>query len=191
MHVPVDDNPVAPIPKGGEEKIDTVQYPAPVDIPDEENTDEPIAELPVDDTRQEDTAIPEDTTIGTINAVVVPTDPLDDITAIPVPTEPITDITAVIPTTDPDPLEPRIIQVDAQQREFTPSNIVVQQGEDARLFINSLDMTHTASIVWMTTSTDENGYIVLDTSTLGTYTFRCSTYCGDWHNDMDGTITVQ
>lgn len=87
--------------------------------------------------------------------------------------------------------EYRIITVDAKRWEYSPNLIKVKKGEKVKIKINNIDTDHDAKFETMKTTTDKDGYIILDTSTAGTYVFKCDDFCGEWHRDMKGTVIVE
>lgn len=85
----------------------------------------------------------------------------------------------------------RVITVDAKRWEYTPNLIKVKKGEKIKIKINNIDTDHDAEFINMKTQTDKDGLIIIDTSTVGTFTFKCADFCGEWHRDMKGTLIVE
>lgn len=94
-------------------------------------------------------------------------------------------------TTTPAADEYRIITVDAKRWAYSPNVITVKKGEKVKLKINNVDTDHNAKFETMKTTTDKDGYIILDTSTAGTFIFKCADFCGEGHRDMKGTVIVE
>jgi cytochrome c oxidase subunit II len=82
----------------------------------------------------------------------------------------------------------RNITVSAKRFEFTPSAIRVKANEKTTLTVKSEDTTHTIAIPVL----GLNGTTVtIEDATPGTYEFICSTFCGDGHGGMKGTLIVE
>jgi len=85
----------------------------------------------------------------------------------------------------------RIIEVKATRFKFTPAQIRVKKWEKVALRINDVDANHGAQFGEMDVYYQENGNILLDTSTPWTYEYRCATMCGSWHQEMKWTVIVE
>lgn len=85
----------------------------------------------------------------------------------------------------------RIIEVKASRFKYEPSEVRVKQWEDVSLKIIDMDTDHGAMFGNMDVYHNPDGTIVLDTSTPGTYEYRCATMCGWWHMDMKWTVIVE
>ena len=85
--------------------------------------------------------------------------------------------------------------VEMKQFSFSPSTIVVNNGDKVKLKITAVDVTHgfslpdfgveTGPVAPGTTVTKE---FTADKS--GTFKFECSVYCGSGHPEMEGTLIV-
>ena len=84
----------------------------------------------------------------------------------------------------------RIITVNAERWRFTPSEIKVKKWEKVKLKINNIDTTHDAKFATMQVTVDADGLITLDTSTVGSFPFKCATFCGEGHQQMTGVVVV-
>ena len=59
-----------------------------------------------------------------------------------------------------------------------------------KLKINNIDTTHDAKFATMQVTVDADGLITLDTSTVGSFPFKCATFCGEGHQQMTGVVVV-
>ena len=83
----------------------------------------------------------------------------------------------------------REIVINAKSFEFEPSNVTIKEGEKVRIKINSLDTKHTIFIPELGIKIeDEKEFIV---NKKGTFSFSCSTYCGEGHGMMRGILIVE
>ncbi len=98
---------------------------------------------------------------------------------------------------DPNSKIPRlkIFSLTAKRWQFTPSTITVNLGDEVRLYMTSLDVTHGFSIPELDINHDilPNQTTVLDflASKKGTFSFVCSVVCGAGHTQMKGTLIVK
>lgn len=99
--------------------------------------------------------------------------------------------TATTPAKTNAPETYRVITVDAKRWAYSPNLIKVKKGEKIKLKINNIDTDHNAEFVNMKTQTDKDGLIIVDTSTAGTFIFKCADFCGEGHRDMKGTLIVE
>lgn len=83
----------------------------------------------------------------------------------------------------------------ARRWEFSPSNIVVNEGDRVVLNITSEDVTHgfTLSAFDVREQLDpgKTTRVEFVADKAGTYSFFCSVYCGSGHSQMRGTLTVK
>lgn len=89
----------------------------------------------------------------------------------------------------------RAIEVIAKRYAFEPANIEVIAGESIRLLVKSGDGLHGFQVKELKIAKDipRGGKAVTIDFTApaaGSYPILCSTYCGDGHGDMKGTLTV-
>ncbi len=93
------------------------------------------------------------------------------------------------------PVTPRIIEVKADNWNFSPNAITVKKGENVVLRFTGVSGAH--SIVAPTLGIKQNVLpgdtieVALTTETIGTHKFWCGIPCGEGHRDMIGTITIQ
>jgi cytochrome c oxidase subunit II len=92
--------------------------------------------------------------------------------------------------------ERRVIRITAERFSFSPSEIMMDGGEEVELRIKSDDTSHGFRIV----GTDTNLAIpkrgkgdisVIVRLATGRYTFECSRMCGAGHNFMRGELIVR
>lgn len=82
----------------------------------------------------------------------------------------------------------------ARQFSFDPSVITVKKGEQVRLHITSIDVTHGFSIpdfgVNTTLAPNQTNTVEFTATKTGTFSFFCSVFCGSGHSGMRGTLEV-
>lgn len=83
----------------------------------------------------------------------------------------------------------RTISITAKRWEYLPNTVTVRKGEKVKLVITDQDTKHGAKFDTMVV-TEVDGGVMLDTSTVGTFTFSCPTFCGEGHKEMKGTVVV-
>ncbi len=84
----------------------------------------------------------------------------------------------------------------ASRYTFTPSRIVVNQGDTVRLTIRSTDVKHgfaieAFSVKEVIPSGGDPVTVQFVASQMGTFRFACSEFCGTGHENMGGTLVVQ
>ena len=89
----------------------------------------------------------------------------------------------------------RIIQMTAKRYGFDPNVINVKQGEKVRLIITALDRDHgfklAAYDINQILKKGDATTIEFTADKAGTFTFRCSEYCGLGHLRMKGKLVVE
>jgi len=92
---------------------------------------------------------------------------------------------------------PRVVRVTAERFTFTPSEIVVEPGEDVELRLKSDDTAHGFRIAGTTVSVtipkrgrDELS-VMFRAPAPGRYVFECTRMCGAGHNFMRGVLIVR
>lgn len=87
------------------------------------------------------------------------------------------------------------ISVEARQWEFTPSEIVVSEGQTVRLRLQSFDVTHgfflSAFGVNEVLAPGEERVVEFVADKVGEFAFSCSVPCGEGHSSMEGVLIVQ
>lgn len=91
--------------------------------------------------------------------------------------------------------EPQVIEVTARRFEFVPSRIEVTVGQPVRLMVHSEDGVHGMEIKKFKVNKDiprgDRPVVINFTPTAeGEFPIMCSEYCGDHHEDMQGTLVV-
>lgn len=89
--------------------------------------------------------------------------------------------------------EPQVreIIVEATQFKFTPDPIKVKFGEKIRINFNTLDVTHGFNLPDFGINIKGSGTADFVADKRGTFTFRCSVFCGAGHSSMTGTLIVE
>ena len=91
----------------------------------------------------------------------------------------------------------RVINVSAERFAFTPSEIVVQAGEEVELRLKSDDTAHGFRIggtninVVIPKRGHREVVAILKVDEPGRYPFECTRMCGAGHNFMRGTLVVR
>lgn len=83
----------------------------------------------------------------------------------------------------------RIIEVNASRFAYSPDVIKVKRGEHVRIVINNEDTTHGISIPDL--NVNGIGSVEFTADKIGTFEFRCPTFCGEGHKEMTGTLIVE
>jgi len=82
----------------------------------------------------------------------------------------------------------RIIQVNATSFEYSPNVITVKKGDPVKIIINDVDKTHGIAVPDL--GVNGIGSVEFTPDKIGTFSFRCPTYCGSGHREMTGTLIV-
>lgn len=83
----------------------------------------------------------------------------------------------------------------AEKWMFTPSSIVVKQGDRVKLKIKSIDVTHGFALpdfdikVGLVPNKEET--VEFTANKKGEFTFFCSVICGEGHTGMKGKLVVE
>lgn len=89
----------------------------------------------------------------------------------------------------------RTIKMTAELWKFTPSIVLVKQGEKVTLEITGVSGTHGLSVPGLgineTIIQGNTVTVNIPTDKTGTFDFSCSIQCGSGHNDMTGQIIVE
>ncbi|HEY5729762.1 MAG TPA: cupredoxin domain-containing protein [Anaerolineales bacterium] len=100
---------------------------------------------------------------------------------VPLPVQPIT------------PQE-RILEIDARQYAYSPSEIRVNQGDVVTLHLVSTDVVHGIYIDGYDLSIEadpgQTAILTFTADKLGSFRFRCNVTCGAMHPFMIGKLTV-
>ena len=88
----------------------------------------------------------------------------------------------------------RKIDLEAFQFGFDPAEIVVYEGEEVQITAVSTDVTHGLGIdeygINRTLEPNHEEVINFTAQEPGTYTIRCTVYCGAGHGNMQGEMIV-
>jgi cytochrome c oxidase subunit II len=91
----------------------------------------------------------------------------------------------------------RVIRISAERFVFTPSEIVIERGEEVEFQLTSEDTAHGFRIVGTTTNVTipKRGRgelpVIFRAAEAGRYTFECSRMCGAGHHFMRGVLIVR
>ena len=91
----------------------------------------------------------------------------------------------------------RVIRISAERFSFTPSEIVVEAGEEVELRLTSDDTAHgfriAGTVVNLVIPKRGRGEIVVPfrAPEPGQYTFECTRMCGAGHDFMRGVLLVR
>ncbi|MDB5486331.1 MAG: cupredoxin-like domain protein [Reyranella sp.] len=90
---------------------------------------------------------------------------------------------------------PQEIRIGAKKFEFNPSKVTVKLGQPVVLVLISEDRIHGFKMPELGIRTDivpgQETRVVLTPQKAGNFTFFCDVFCGDGHEDMDGTLIVE
>jgi cytochrome c oxidase subunit 2 len=88
----------------------------------------------------------------------------------------------------------KVIRITAKKFEFIPSEIELKKGEPVVLEFTSADVVMGFSLPDFKLRTDivPGGFtrLSLTPDRVGVFGFACDHFCGDFHEDMTGTIRV-
>ena len=88
----------------------------------------------------------------------------------------------------------RVVRIKAFKYGFTPDPVVVKLGEKVRLEATSRDVTHGIAIsdlgVNFVVYGGKAGLAEFTADKAGTFTMRCSVFCGPGHVSMKGVLIV-
>lgn len=89
----------------------------------------------------------------------------------------------------------RVIPIKARRFTYEPDEIVLKLNEPVILEFTSADVVMGFRAADFNVRTDvfpgKSSRVRLVPDKLGTFTFHCDIFCGDGHEDMDGTIRVE
>jgi cytochrome c oxidase subunit 2 len=91
----------------------------------------------------------------------------------------------------------RVVDITAERFSFTPSEIVVDAGEEIELRLKSDDTAHGFRVAGTTINLaiPKRGYktvsAIVKLTDPGRYTFECNRMCGAGHNFMRGVLVVR
>ena len=91
----------------------------------------------------------------------------------------------------------RVIAITAERFAFTPSEIVIEPGEEVELRLKSDDTSHGFRIVGTNVNVTipkrgrQELSVVFKPMDVGRYTFECTRMCGAGHHFMRGVLIVR
>ncbi len=89
----------------------------------------------------------------------------------------------------------RVIDIEARRFRYTPNEIVVKRGEPLTLAFRSIDFVHGFNLPDFGVRADlMPGRITrvrLQPMQAGRFAFLCDNFCGDGHEEMNGTLIVE
>ena len=90
---------------------------------------------------------------------------------------------------------PNEISVMARKFDFTPETIKVKVGQPVTLVLTSFDRIHGFKMPEFGIRTDiipdQETRVTLTPQKTGSFTFFCDVFCGDGHEEMNGTLVVE
>lgn len=99
------------------------------------------------------------------------------------------------PKLEPKKPEIKVFNLVAKQFDFTPSTITVNEGDTVKINVTSKDVPHGFVIpdfgVNKVINPNTTVSVEFIANKKGTFTFRCSVYCGEGHPGMSGTLVVK
>ena len=89
----------------------------------------------------------------------------------------------------------KIIKVTAKKFEFSPDKIVLKKGVPVTIELTSLDRKHGFAVPDLGIRADvkpnETARVRVVPDKVGTFVFHCDVFCGDGHEDLNGTLVVE
>jgi cytochrome c oxidase subunit 2 len=89
---------------------------------------------------------------------------------------------------------PRVIHIVAKKFDFTPGEIHVKKGEHVVLELVSMDRKHGFKLPELGIRTEvapgSVTRIEITPEKAGRFPFACDVFCGEGHEDMNGTLVV-
>ncbi len=90
---------------------------------------------------------------------------------------------------------PPEVRISARKFEFHPNQVTVKLGQPVVLVLTSEDRIHGFKMPELGLRTDivpgQETRVTLTPTKAGSFTFFCDVFCGDGHEDMDGTLIVE
>ena len=91
--------------------------------------------------------------------------------------------------------QPVEIRISAKKFEFHPNKVTAKRGQPLVLVLMSEDRIHGFKMPDLGIRTDivpgQETRVTLLPDKAGSFTFFCDVFCGDGHEDMDGTLVVE
>lgn len=90
---------------------------------------------------------------------------------------------------------PPEVRIGAKKFEFHPNKVTAKLGQPVVLVLTSEDRIHGFKMPELGIRTDivpgQETRVALTSQKAGSFTFFCDVFCGDGHEDMDGTLIVE
>ena len=90
---------------------------------------------------------------------------------------------------------PPEVRIGARKFEFHPNKVTIKLGQPVVLALTSEDRIHGFKMPDLGIRTDivpgQETRVALTPQRAGSFSFFCDVFCGDGHEDMDGTLTVE
>jgi cytochrome c oxidase subunit 2 len=90
---------------------------------------------------------------------------------------------------------PNEIRIRAKKFEYHPDKITAKVGQPVILVLTSEDRIHGFKMPDFGIRTDivpgQETRVALVPDKVGSFTFHCDVFCGDGHEDMEGTLVVE
>lgn len=90
---------------------------------------------------------------------------------------------------------PTEIRISAKKFEYHPNKVTAKRGEPLTFVLTSEDRIHGFKMTDFALRTDiapgQETRVTLTPDKAGSFTFFCDVFCGDGHEDMDGTLVVE
>ena len=87
------------------------------------------------------------------------------------------------------------IRIAARKFEFHPNKVAVKRGQPLTLVLMSEDRIHGFKVPDLGLRAEivpgQETRVVLTPEKVGSFTFFCDVFCGDGHEEMDGTLIVE
>jgi cytochrome c oxidase subunit 2 len=87
------------------------------------------------------------------------------------------------------------VRISARKFEFTPHEVKLRRGEPVALVLTSQDRIHGFKCTALGLRTDivpgQPTILEITPMRAGRFTFYCDVFCGDGHEDMEGTFIVE
>src|SRR5215468_4394154 len=91
--------------------------------------------------------------------------------------------------------QPVEIKISAKKFEYHPNKVTTKVGQPIVLVLTSQDRIHGFKMPDFGLRTDivpgQETRVSLTPDKAGSFTFFCDVFCGDGHEDMDGTLVVE
>jgi cytochrome c oxidase subunit 2 len=90
---------------------------------------------------------------------------------------------------------PTEIRISAKKFEYHPNKVTAKLGQPVTFVLTSEDRIHGFKMTDFALRTDivpgQETRVTLTPDKPGNFTFFCDVFCGDGHEDMDGTLVVE